>query len=185
MFEKPQQWFDEVKQCRFPKNCILVQEILPQLQNIIPINELDHHGAAHVFRVSLYAEILAWEYGADPFAATLAAYCHDSGRSKDGKDFDHGLKSWEKCGVIISQMVTDKQSESIKNAIILHTNGLTSTDPLIAALWDGDRIDLIRFGHPPILEKLDPERFSHPEALKLAGLLLPVDLDFALNIQGF
>jgi HD superfamily phosphodiesterase len=184
MFEKPHQWLDMVKQKCFPPNCILVREILPQLHDKIRINELDNHGALHVYRVCLYSEILAWQYGADPFASTLAAYCHDIGRSLDGTEHGHGAKSWEKCGEIIRQMVTIEQAECIKNAIVLHTQGLTSKDPITASLWDADRIDLIRFGHPPVLQKLDPARFSRPEALNLAKLMLPVDLNFALTINN-
>jgi HD superfamily phosphodiesterase len=185
MFEKPLHWLDAVTQKCFPSNSILVREILPKLHRFRLLNDLNHHGAAHVYRVCLYAEILAWEYQADPFAATLAAYCHDAGRLQDGTESGHGAQSWEKCEGIIRPLVNTQQAESIKNGIILHTEGQTSRDPLIAALWDADRIDLIRFGHPPILSKLDPARFSRPEALKLAELMLPIDLEFALSVRDF
>jgi hypothetical protein len=183
MFDKPEYWLDSVKAGVFPRNSLLVETVLPLVQQRISLPALQDHGIEHVRRVCLYAEILAHTYGADPFAAVLAAYCHDAGRGQDGSDHDHGKQSWVMCSSIIVELVEPARVGSVELAITGHTDGRVCEDPLVAALWDADRIDLIRFGRPPVLEKLDARRFSRPEALRLAELLLPVDLGFARTLD--
>jgi hypothetical protein len=184
MFEMPDGWYESVKSGHFPQNSILVRTIIPLLGNMIRFSTLRDHGIDHTRRVCLYAEILSWEYGAECFPAVLAAFCHDAGRTMDGREPDHGTKSWMICEEAIRSLVDKKYIGIMKRAITGHTDAQTSTDPIIASVWDADRIDLMRFGHPPVLSKLDPGRFSRPKALRLAEMLIDIDFGFARD-DGF
>jgi len=172
LFPRPDQWLENLKQGILPENSLLVKEIEPLLGKAFPLPDFLYHGRSHNQRVVLFSEILAYEYGADAFFTCIAAYCHDLGRINDGTDPDHGQRSWQICKHYLQDILPPPQFNLAQIAIENHSDGTVSSDPLIASIWDADRIDLIRFGRPPVLEKLDPHRFSNPTALKLAALLI-------------
>jgi hypothetical protein len=114
--------------------------------------------------------MLAHEYGADPLSAVVAAYCHDTGRIDDTKDPEHGKRSWQRCAEVVSLRFPTVSLEVMRLAIEDHPLGNTSNVPLIASLWDADRIDLMRFG-----SELDSRFFSDPRSLTLASILDAAD----------
>jgi HD superfamily phosphohydrolase YqeK len=160
-----------------------VTEVEPALRGALPLPDIQDHGASHIRRVCLYAEILAYEYGADPLAAVVAGYCHDVGRLRDGKDPEHGRRGWEMSRETLNRQFPHLVSCDLQFAIEHHTAGWTSDIPLIAALWDADRIDLMRFGRPPVLHKLDASRMSRPLAMALAERVIGLNLAYSLSWQ--
>jgi len=184
MFERPSEWLASVINGQYPKYALLATHIEPLLSPQLPLPAHRDHGAAHIRRVALYAEILSYAYGADPVAAVAAAYCHDLGRIQDGKDADHGRRGWALCKPILESRLPTVMSPSLQYAIEMHSAGQISDDPIVAALWDADRIDLMRFGRPPVLSKLDASRMSRPEAMHLAATVIEFDLSYSESISN-
>ena len=180
MFEQPLRWLDDARAGRFPAASLVRRFVLPAIGDALAPPELARHGGAHMRRVALYAEILAYSYGADPRYAALAGWCHDCVRTSDGREAGHGWASWQRAEPVLRQRFTDLPWESLREGVVDHSDGRLSDDPLVAALWDADRIDLMRFGKPPRLSKLDRKRFSRPEiALDLAATVIHLDFGFA------
>jgi uncharacterized protein len=179
MFRVPNGWLAEAKLGNYPVASLWQRKIAPALEARLPLGESPVHGYEHARRVGLFAEILAWQYGADMFAAVVAAYCHDCARENDGPDPGHGARSWQRCAGVLRDLFPGLPMKALRLAIEDHSLGSTTQAPLIASLWDADRIDLMRLGY-----ELDPLRFSRPEALRLADLMRSVDLGFAARICG-
>jgi hypothetical protein len=166
IFEKPVGFLEGIRRHEFPDSP-LWGRVANELSGEVTLSDSAIHGHEHAKRVALFAEMLACEYGADPLAAVVAAYCHDCGRVNDDKDPEHGKRSWARCAAAVSQRFPTVPMEMLRTAIEEHPFGKISTEPLIAALWDADRIDLMRFGP----NKLESRFFSNSRALKLASVL--------------
>lgn len=145
-------------------------DVAGRLSEVLPLPDSQIHGYEHARRVGLFAEMLARTYGADPLFAVVAAYCHDCGRLNDGEDPEHGKRSWQRCADSVSRLFTGAPLDQLRVAIEEHPLGMTSDVPLIAALWDADRVDLMRLGY-----KLESRFFSDSRAMKLAETLRVVD----------
>ena len=109
------------------------------------------HGPGHWQRVEAFGLSIAESSGADLTVVRLFALLHDSCRLDDGEDLDHGPRAAEMLDRIVpSVFALDRDRlELLKQAVRLHTSGLTSPDPTIGTCWDADRLDIGRVGITP------------------------------------
>ena len=109
------------------------------------------HGPRHWQRVEAFGLSIAESSGADLTVVRLFALLHDSCRLDDGEDLDHGPRAAEMLDRIVpSVFALDRDRlDLLKQAVRLHTSGLTSPDPTIGTCWDADRLDIGRVGTTP------------------------------------
>ena len=95
---------------------------------------------------------IAESSGADLTVVRLFALLHDSCRLDDGEDLDHGPRAAEMLDRIVPTIfaLDRDRLDLLKQAIRLHTSGLTTEDPTIGTCWDADRLDIGRVGTTPI-----------------------------------
>jgi uncharacterized protein len=109
------------------------------------------HGPSHWQRVDEFGLNIAESSGADLTVVRLFALLHDSCRHDDGADLDHGPRAAEMVDRIVPTVFTLDRGrfELLKQAIRLHTSGLTTEEPTIGTCWDADRLDIVRVGLTP------------------------------------
>ena len=109
------------------------------------------HGPSHWQRVEAFGLSIAESSGADLTVVRLFALLHDSCRLDDGEDLGHGPRAAEMLDRIVPTVFALDQDrfELLKQAIRLHTSGLTTEDPTIGTCWDADRLDIGRVGITP------------------------------------
>jgi uncharacterized protein len=110
------------------------------------------HGPRHWQRVEAFGLSIAESSGADLTVVRLFALLHDSCRLDDGEDLDHGPRAAEMLDRIVPTIfaLDRDRLDLLKQAIRLHTSGLTTEDPTIGTCWDADRLDIGRVGTTPI-----------------------------------
>lgn len=109
------------------------------------------HGPSHWQRVDAFGLNIAKTSGADLTVVRLFALLHDSCRQHDGADLDHGPRAAEMLNRIVpSVFALDRgRFDLLKEAIRLHTSGLTTNEPTLGTCWDADRLDIVRVGLTP------------------------------------
>jgi uncharacterized protein len=109
------------------------------------------HGPSHWQRVDAFGQNIAESSGADLIVVRLFALLHDSCRQDDGADLDHGPRAAEMLDRIVPTVFAIDLGRFglLKEAIRLHTSGLTTNDPTIGTCWDADRLDIGRVGMTP------------------------------------
>jgi uncharacterized protein len=112
------------------------------------------HGPSHWQRVDAFGLDLAESSGADLTVVRLFALLHDSCRQDDGADLDHGPRAAEMLDRIVPTVfvIDPGRFDLLKEAIRLHTSGLTTKDPTIGTCWDADRLDIVRVGMAPSVQ---------------------------------
>ncbi len=125
------------------------------------------HGVAHWARVLENGLRLADETGADRDVVQLFAILHDSRRTTESTDPDHGPRAAEFAkelqGVLFQ--LRGPQIGLLCSACDGHTHQITHTDITIQTCWDADRLDLGRVGIKP-----DPRYLGTTAAQKRATL---------------
>lgn len=112
------------------------------------------HGLGHLREVALLAGRIAAESDADVETAMVAGFLHDCARVDDGGGNWHAIASAELARPLLEQCFPRLDAEKICYAIAAHADGGTTTDPLVGALWDADRLTLIRLMRPVSLSLL-------------------------------
>lgn len=132
-----------------------------QMHRILDIGNL--HGYIHSMRVDANIQILGKKLGLDyndvQVMSNLFAHWHDIMRFKKGSDPLHGKRAAD----AIKRNRKHPNLEPIRDDLIdrlifaceNHTTLHKSGDPLIDICFDGDRMDLTRFGKQP-----DPQRMA-------------------------
>ena len=121
------------------------------------------HGHAHLREVALLAGEIAAELGEDPEAALVAGLLHDCGRMDDGGGNQHAIDSAELARGILQDEFPHLDVERICDAIARHADSQTTDDPLAGALWDADRLTLIRLG-----KRIDERLISTTVGVRMA-----------------
>lgn len=129
----------------------LVTAIMAQYP--LPMNGV--HGPAHWARVRENGLYLAPLTGADPEVVKLFALLHDSRRTTEGWDNDHGPDAADFALTLRGDLIQldDPRFDLLYEACAHHTDGDTEADVTIQTCWDADRLDLGRVGIRP-----DPAR---------------------------
>lgn len=107
----------------------------------------DLHGLGHLREVALLAGRIAVEAGADVEAAMVAGFLHDCGRMDDGGGRRHAVDSAALARPILAACFPHLDAGRICEAIERHPDGEVTDDPLIGAIWDADRLTLVRLGY--------------------------------------
>lgn len=121
------------------------------------------HGLSHLREVALLAGRIAAESGADVEAAVVAGFLHDCGRTDDGGGNWHALDSARIARPILENSFPHLDADRICDAIASHADGEVTADPLAGALWDADRLTLVRLGR-----RIDPNLLSTAAGRRLA-----------------
>jgi uncharacterized protein len=117
------------------------------------------HGPSHWQRVDTFGIDIAESNGADLIVVRLFALLHDSCRQDDGEDLDHGPRAAEMLDRIVPSIFSldGGRFDLLKEAISLHTSGLTTEDLTIGTCWDADRLDIGRVGMIPSARYMSTE----------------------------
>jgi uncharacterized protein len=105
------------------------------------------HGLSHLRQVSVLAGQIAAEIGADVESAMVAGFLHDCGRVNDNGGNQHAIDSAELARPVLQRHFPHLDASRICDAIARHADGEVTADPLAGALWDADRLTLVRLGH--------------------------------------
>jgi uncharacterized protein len=129
------------------------------------------HGPQHWLRVEKNGIALAAETpGADLTIVRLFAVFHDSRRTNEFTDQEHGLRGGDLAQLLRGQLfnLNDARFAALFYACAWHERGRTSDDPTIGACWDADRLDLPRVSITP-----DPMLMSTIAGKRLATEMNP------------
>ncbi|HXG77523.1 MAG TPA: hypothetical protein VNJ53_13235 [Gaiellaceae bacterium] len=114
----------------------------------------------------------------DPAADRLVVFSfgllHDTRRENEHFDPDHGPRAAAYARELVAAgvlMLAVPQLELLCHAIELHSDGLVSDDPTIAACWDADRLHLPRVGIDPRQDLFSTSLARGREPLARAELL--------------
>ena len=124
------------------------------------------HGLSHAQRVEKFGLMLAEKTDADRDVIIWFAYLHDSQRTDDGFDFNHGPDAARFIDTIrksFLQELSDTQISKLKEACRLHTSTHRTWDITIDTCFDADRLDLPRVGIMP-----DPKRMATEQGAQYA-----------------
>ncbi len=122
------------------------------------------HGFDHWVRVERNGLYIARLTGVSRAVVSLFALFHDCLRKNDGRDPDHGLRAAE---LVVSMrpdlsFLDDEDIERLRFACEHHTHRTHHEDPVVAACWDADRLELGRVEIEP-----DPAYFNTVPAIDL------------------
>jgi uncharacterized protein len=119
------------------------------------------HGVAHWVRVLENGLRLAEETGAIVEVVRLFAVLHDSRRTNEHTDPDHGARAAEFALTLRGRLfdLPDHEFRLLQRACAGHTHERTHPDVTIQSCWDADRLDLGRVGITP-----NPSRLCTPSA---------------------
>jgi uncharacterized protein len=117
------------------------------------------HGPSQRQRVDVFGIDIAESSGADLIVVRLFALLHDSCRQDDGADLEHGPRAAEMIDRIVPTVfaIDPGRFYMLKEAIRLHTSGLTTNEPTIGTCWDADRVDIDRVGMTPSPQYMSTE----------------------------
>ena len=116
------------------------------------------HGLPHWARVWHHGRALAASLDVNPAVLAWFAFLHDSQLHNDRRDPQHGDRAADfavglrRDGVIVE--LNDVEFEHLCEAMRLHSDGHTESEPAIIACWDADRLDLGRVRINPDPKKL-------------------------------
>ncbi len=106
----------------------------------------------------------------DPTLIKLFGLIHDACRVDEGTDRDHGRRAADL--VILLQTKFFKLSEDdlalLHEACAEHSDGHIHTNPTIGAMWDADRLNLVRLGITPSHRFLSLHESRAPDLIDLA-----------------
>jgi len=132
----------------------------------------DIHGLPHWNRVALNGRRLLTDE-CNPLVVELFAYLHDSCRTSNGYDMEHGPRAakWmETLRDNLLQGLTDEEFGLLQEAVRLHTVCHKTGNPTIDACFDADRLDLTRVGIVP-----NPNRMATAKGADMARKAIEKD----------
>lgn len=148
--------------------------LLAHIQQEFVLDWQGIHGANHWARVLHHGRAIARQWNADPLVVELFAFLHDSCRLDDWGDPKHGDRGAQFALDMQGQFyqLSGPQLDALCQAIRLHSDGHTSTNPTIQTCWDSDRLDLGRVGIRPSAKYLS----------ELAATR--IEIGYALSVKG-
>lgn len=125
----------------------LVQSVLREFS----LPKLGVHGVAHWARVLENGRQLAKHTSAKMHVVEFFALLHDSKRSNDSLDEDHGIRAAEYTRSLRGTFIdlSDADFNLLYEACAYHSRGLVDADITVQTCWDADRLDLGRTGILP------------------------------------
>jgi uncharacterized protein len=134
----------------------------------LPVN--GHHGVAHWARVTENGLRLAEETGANVEVIRLFAVLHDSKRTNEGHDPNHGQRGADFAAKLRGSMfdLLDHEFNLLYRACAGHTDERTHLDITIRTCWDSDRLDIGRVGIVPHPSRLCTDVAKRKEVIQWA-----------------
>ena len=128
------------------------------------------HGVGHWARVSENGLKLADATGANVDVVRLFALFHDSKRTNDGHDPQHGQRGADYAKALRGSLfdLADAEFNRLYRACAGHTHELTHPDVTIQTCWDADRLDLGRVGITPHPSRLCTDEAKRSETINWA-----------------
>jgi uncharacterized protein len=122
------------------------------------------HGFSHWARVERNGLYIARRTGVSQAVVSLFSLFHDCLRKNDGRDPGHGPRAAK---LVVSMrpdlsFLNDEDFERLRFSCEHHTHRIHHEDPVVAACWDADRLELGRVGIDP-----DPDYFNTVPAIDL------------------
>jgi hypothetical protein len=125
----------------------------------------DTHGRDHVLSVIEYAKTIANKECREEFNDVIVgAALHDVGRTSSSSDNDHARRGSRIASNIIKKYWPALARKRIMEAITDHAQGMVTKDLLIGAIWDADRLDIVRCNY----QKIKTTLLSTKTAKKIA-----------------
>ncbi len=121
---------------------------------VLDLNGL--HGPRHWGRVYANGIRIANAEGANPLVPSYFAFVHDSCRTNDDVDYQHGPDAAEfalKLRALDLLPMSNEEFDLLTFACRHHSDGFTEAPLEVQICWDADRLDLFRVGYYP-----DPKR---------------------------
>ena len=117
------------------------------------------HGWPHWVNVNKHGQHIALYHDLNPKVIQLFAVFHDACRENEFDDEGHGQRGADLAFKLRGQCFTldDRDFDALYAACAGHTDGKVTSDPLIGACWDADRLDLGRVGIKPNVRYLSTE----------------------------
>ena len=145
-------------------------ELIKKILSSYPLRVSGVHGPAHWARVlenGLHLSVLT---GADQEVVRLFAILHDSRRTNEGEDYDHGPEAADFARTLRGSHIhlDDDRFELLFEACANHTLGETAADITVQTCWDADRLDLSRVWISPDPQKLCTEAGRDPDIIAWA-----------------
>lgn len=130
------------------------------------------HGLSHWRAVEKIGLYLARHTGTDKKVVRYFSYLHDSQRSSDDYDPDHGHRSGEYVGHLWDGGLIELSHEQLKSLVFAckhHNNSeIKSLDATIQSCWDADRLDLWRYSETPEKDLLNTPFAKTEETIEYA-----------------
>jgi len=122
------------------------------------------HGFSHWVKVERNGLYIARLTGVSQAVVSLFSLFHDCLRENDGRDPDHGPRAAK---LVVSMrtdlpFLNDEDFERLRYSCEHHTHRIHHEDPVVAACWDADRLELGRVEIEP-----DPDYFNTVPAIDL------------------
>jgi len=127
---------------------ILTPKLIQTVLNQYDLSIFGIHGISHWARVLEIGRRLAKTTNANTSVVQLFAIFHDSRRTKEKRDNNHGLRGAEYAKTLRGKLfdLSDDEFDLLYRACQFHTDGLTQEEVTIQTCWDSDRLDLFRVG---------------------------------------
>tara|TARA_B110000008_G_scaffold102120_1_gene104943 strand:- start:6855 stop:7544 length:690 start_codon:yes stop_codon:yes gene_type:complete len=152
----------------YPKfSTILNQKFFEFIAEQFDLNHDGNHGYDHWLRVLLNGRILCEQNSANIKVVELFALLHDSKRTSEDADSDHG----ERAAIFAESLrdtwfsITDQEMRLLQDACILHSEGFKDKDVTLQTCWDADRLDHFRFESEVDFALLSDELKNHDEII--------------------
>lgn len=120
------------------------------------------HGWPHWVNVNRAGQQIALYHGLNANVIQLFSIFHDACRVNEFDDEEHGRRGAELAFKLRNDYPTlrdlsQSDFDALYTACVYHTDGKTTSDPLIGACWDADRLDLRRVGVIPNVRYLSTD----------------------------
>jgi uncharacterized protein len=135
------------------------------------------HGIPHWSRVLYFGLKIAEAENARKDVIKLFAILHDSQRSSDGYDLEHGIRAVDYAKELRNKFfeIDDAGFELLCEAMAQHSDGkIIGSNVTVLTCWDADRLDLARLGIRPNLDLL---------CTKMAKNSVLIDKAWAMNAR--
>lgn len=136
-----------------------MNELVEAIKAQYKLDWLGTHGWPHWVAVNRVGQQIALHHGLNAQVIQLFAIFHDACRVNEYNDDDHGLRASKLVKKFRKQYFTlpDDDLDRLVVACRDHTDGRVTSDLLIGACWDADRLDLGRVGIAPNLRYLSTD----------------------------
>lgn len=133
--------------------------------NVSLMADSNYHGRTHWERVAKTSIMLCEMESTTSRMPVYFAFLHDCMRLDEHLDIEHGPRA-AKLAVALRPVIEmdDTEYELMIHAIREHTDGQTSSHPLVGICWDADRIDLPRVNimpHPKYMSTRSGKIIAH------------------------